>query len=75
MDVMLDLPEGWEAGEPLYPVPERLLIATLMNHIYEGEYVVLIPVTVPGDAVVEGVPQVTGFANYLACTDQICGER
>ena len=51
----LDLPEGWEMGEALYPVPQRLLIGELMHHIYEGDYAVLVPVSVPADAVIEGV--------------------
>ena len=72
MVVDLDLPAGWEAGAPLYPVPKTLVISGLMNHIYEGQYAVLIPVRVPADAVIEGIPQVTGHAEYLACTDQIC---
>ena len=72
MVVDLDLPEGWVAGEALYPVPETLVISGLMNHIYEGQYAVLIPVFVPEDAVIERVSQVTGFAEYLACTDTIC---
>jgi DsbC/DsbD-like thiol-disulfide interchange protein/cytochrome c biogenesis protein CcdA len=72
MDLRLDLPEGWRAGEHLYPVPETLLIAGLMNHIYEGQYAVLVPVSVPEDAQIEGVPIITGTVEYLACTDQIC---
>ena len=72
MAVSLDLPEGWSAGDALYPVPKTLLISGLMNHIYEGQYAVLIPVRVPGDAVIDGLPDVRGFAEYLACTDQIC---
>lgn len=63
------LPTGWQAGAPLYPVPHRLLIAGLMNHVYEGEYAVLVPISVPpgsaaGPVVLE--------ANWLACTDQVC---
>ncbi|WP_298334386.1 thioredoxin family protein [uncultured Erythrobacter sp.] len=72
MQLALDLPEGWEAGEHLYPVPKRLLIADLMNHIYEGEYALLVPVAVPADAVIDGIPEVTGMVEYLACTDEIC---
>lgn len=72
MQVQLDLPEGWQRGDALYPVPETLLISGLMNHIYEGQYVVLIPVQVPDDAVIDEVPVITGFAEYLACTDRVC---
>ncbi len=72
MEVQLDLPEGWVAGEHLYPVPETLLISGLMNHIYEGQYAVLIPVTVPENAEFDGLPQIDGFVEYLACTDRVC---
>ncbi|MEL6737361.1 MAG: thioredoxin family protein [Pseudomonadota bacterium] len=68
----LDLPEGWEQGEALYLVPDRLLIGNLMNHIYEGDYAVLTPVRVPEGAVIEGVPSLTGYVEFLACTDRVC---
>ncbi|MEO0642787.1 MAG: thioredoxin family protein [Pseudomonadota bacterium] len=72
----LDLPDGWEMGEALYPVPERLLIGPLMNHIYEGDYAVLVPVRVPADAVIPdvfgGVPSLSGYVEFLACTDRVC---
>ncbi|MEO1221564.1 MAG: thioredoxin family protein [Pseudomonadota bacterium] len=72
MQLSLDLPDGWEVGEALYSVPKRLLIAELMNHIYEGEYAVLVPVEVPEDAEIDGIPEVGGVVEYLACTDEIC---
>jgi len=72
MALDLDLPQGWTAGEPLYPVPQTLVIAGLMNHIYEGEYAVLVPVEVPESAAVGNFAPITGFVSYLACTDRIC---
>ena len=72
MRLTLDLPQGWQAGEPQYPVPQRLVIGSLMNHIFEGAYTVLVPVKVPAGASVAGVPRITGHVEYLACTDQIC---
>ncbi len=72
MDLQLDLPAGWEIGEPLYPVPQTLLIGGLMNHIYEGEYVVLVPVESAAGASSIDVRDVTGFVEFLACTDRIC---
>jgi DsbC/DsbD-like thiol-disulfide interchange protein/cytochrome c biogenesis protein CcdA len=71
-----DLPEGWSAGEPLYPVPETLLQAAgdlrLMNHVYEGDYAVLVPLSVPASAAVANVAPISVEANWLACTDKIC---
>ena len=72
MRLTLDLPPDWEVGEALYPVPQRLLISGLMNHVYEGPYTVLVPVT-PGPSVNSmDLGPVTGHVDYLACTDQIC---
>ena len=76
MQLALDLPAGWEMGEALYPVPERFIqqlpTQSLMNHIYKGPYTVLVPVSVPASAVIEGLPDVRGYVEYLSCTDVIC---
>ncbi|MGB7408849.1 MAG: thioredoxin family protein [Pontixanthobacter sp.] len=72
MELDWSLPAGWQAGEPLYPVPQRLLIGGLMNHIYEGDYAVLIPVEVPADAAIGAIVPVSVEAQWLACTDAIC---
>jgi DsbC/DsbD-like thiol-disulfide interchange protein/cytochrome c biogenesis protein CcdA len=66
------LPDGWQAGEPLYPVPHKLSIAGLMNHVYEGEHAVLVPLSVPGGAATARVMPIEVEADWLACTDQIC---
>ncbi len=72
MRLQLDLPPDWEVGDARYPVPKRLLISGLMNHVYEGPYTVLVPVT-PGPSVKTfGAQAVRGAVEYLACTDQIC---
>src|SRR3990167_414950 len=42
-----DLPEGWSAGRPVYPVPQRLLIGGVVNHVYKGGYAGLVPLCVP----------------------------
>jgi DsbC/DsbD-like thiol-disulfide interchange protein/cytochrome c biogenesis protein CcdA len=66
------LPDGWTAGEPEYPVPQKLVLAGLMNHVFEGEYAVLLPIEVPLGAVVANRAPITLAAQWLACTDQIC---
>jgi DsbC/DsbD-like thiol-disulfide interchange protein/cytochrome c biogenesis protein CcdA len=76
MVLALDLPPDWEVGEARYPVPKRLVIAGLMNHVYEGPYTVLVPV-VPGPSAAGfgGGPDggmVRGTVDYLACTNEIC---
>lgn len=72
MELDWELPAGWEAGEPLYPVPERLVISGLMNHIYEGAYTVLVPIRVSAGVDIGDMPAIAVEADYLACTDTIC---
>lgn len=71
MELSLDLPPDWEVGEARYPVPARLLISGLMNHIYEGPYTVLVPVT-PGPSVKTFKGPLRAHVLYLACTDKVC---
>jgi DsbC/DsbD-like thiol-disulfide interchange protein/cytochrome c biogenesis protein CcdA len=72
MRLAWQLPEGWTVGEPLYPVPHKLLIAGLMNHVYESEYAVLVPLKVPANAAMANIVPIEVKADWLACTDQIC---
>ncbi|MBT0670392.1 thioredoxin family protein [Novosphingobium profundi] len=66
------LPEGAEAGEPLYPVPHTLLVAGLMNHVYESTYAVLVPLTLPASLRAGDRVPVRVKAQWLACTEEIC---
>ena len=66
------LPEGAKAGEPRYPVPQVLLISGLMNHVYESDYAVLVPLTLPRGARPGTRLPIALKADWLACTDEIC---
>lgn len=72
MSVKWTLPPGVSIGALRYPVPETLLISGLMNHVYEGPYAILAPLSIA-----PGVPRgtrlpVTARAEWLACTNKIC---
>lgn len=69
MQLSWELPEGVKTGDPRYPVPRTLVVQGLMNHVYESEYAVLVPVTFPADS---GRFPVRVKAQWLACTEQIC---
>lgn len=66
------VPEGSKAGEPQYPVPHTLLVAGLMNHVYESDYTVLVPFTVPAGTPAGTRLPVRVKAQWLACTEEIC---
>ena len=66
------LPQGWEASEPLYPVPEELELLGLINHTYSDSYAVLVPIEVPQNASVTNIAAITVDAQWLACSDRLC---
>lgn len=71
-DVKWRLPEGVSVGAFRYPVPGTLLIAGLMNYIYEREYALIAPLAVPKGAR-PGTPlRIQGDATWLACTEEVC---
>ncbi|MGF1550411.1 MAG: protein-disulfide reductase DsbD family protein [Sphingomonadaceae bacterium] len=67
-----ELPAGVETGELLYPVPDRLIVAGLMNYVYEGDYAHLVKLSVPGDAQPGARIPVRGKIDYLTCTKEVC---
>ena len=66
------LPSGTTVSAPRYPVPERLIIADLMNHVFNAEHALLIKLNVPA-GLAKGTPlPIRLTINRLACTDEIC---
>ncbi|VWX59061.1 protein-disulfide reductase DsbD family protein [Sphingorhabdus sp. 109] len=65
------LPPGVTAGEAQFQVPDRLLIAGIMNYIYKGDYAVLVNLTLSGE-VRPGPLPIAVKSEWLSCTDEIC---
>src|SRR5437763_496547 len=61
------LPPGVTAGPLLYPVPERLLIAGLMNYVYQGPYAELTDVAVPAGPAAGARLALRASVDYLGC--------
>jgi DsbC/DsbD-like thiol-disulfide interchange protein/cytochrome c biogenesis protein CcdA len=72
MTLKWSLPDGARPGTPRYPVPRTLLVAGLMNHVYKGDYALLIPLGLPAGAKPGTVLPIAVDAEWLACTDKIC---
>ncbi|OYY70907.1 protein-disulfide reductase DsbD [Sphingomonas sp. 28-63-12] len=67
-----DLPAGVTAGAPLYPVPTTLIIADLMNYVFEHHYTLLITLQIPAGLAPGTALPVKLRSNYLVCTEEIC---
>lgn len=61
-----------KAGSPRYPVPETLLMSGLMNHVYNSDYALLIPYTLPADSKPGALLPISVEARWLACTETMC---
>ncbi len=66
------LPAGLSAGPIQYPVPERLIVAGLMNYVYGGDHALLIDVRVPAGLAPGTRLPIRARVDYLACTDEVC---
>lgn len=66
------LPAGLTAGPLEYPVPQRLVIAGLMNYVYEGPFAQFVRLRIPAGLAPGTRLPIAVEADYLVCTDQIC---
>lgn len=69
--VVLQLPQGWQAGEPQFPQPKKVKLEVFDQavELFEGSFWVRIPVKAPADA---GTPTLTGFLEAQACNNVSC---
>lgn len=66
------LPKGATLGPMRWPVPEKLMVAGLMNHVFNGDHALLLPLTLPKDMPQGTKVPLRAKAQWLACTDKIC---
>ena len=64
------VPAGVTLGAFRYPVPQTYLVGGIMNHVFEGEAVLLADVKVPETA--SGAFPVNVRLDWLVCDDSIC---
>ncbi|MEJ6596137.1 protein-disulfide reductase DsbD domain-containing protein [Parasphingorhabdus sp.] len=65
------LPAGVTAGKPQFPVPDTLLISSIMNYVYKGDYAVLVNLVL-SDKARPGPLPISVKSEWLSCTDEIC---
>src|SRR3546814_3090928 len=66
------LPEKASVTPPAYPVPERLIVAGLMNYVYSRPYALIGRLKLP-PGLADGAPvQVVVDIDYLVCSDTLC---
>ena len=66
------LPAGVSAGPLAYPVPQRLLIAGLMNYVYEKPWAHLVELKLPPGLSRGASLPIRVKLDYLVCTREVC---
>jgi thiol:disulfide interchange protein/DsbC/DsbD-like thiol-disulfide interchange protein len=66
------LPQGVTADALQYPLPQRLLIAGLMNYVYEGPFTQLVTLHIPAGLKPGTALPISVTMDYLVCTLQMC---
>jgi thiol:disulfide interchange protein len=72
VDLKWTLPTGLRVGALRFPVPERLVVEGLMNHVFNGEHALLVPLTLPSGLATGTRLPIRIVGDWLACTDKIC---
>ena len=70
MKIDWQLPDGASLAPLRFPVPDRLLVAGIVNFVYERDHAILTRLKVPADA--KDVLPIRASAQWLACTDKVC---
>jgi DsbC/DsbD-like thiol-disulfide interchange protein/cytochrome c biogenesis protein CcdA len=70
MSIKWELPTGASVGPLRFPVPDKLLVAGIVNYVYERDHAILTRLKVPAGAT--GQLPIRANATWLACTDKVC---
>ena len=65
------LPEGFTAGDIVYPSPERIPVGPFVNYGHHGAPVFMAPITAPADLAVGAAVPINLSATWLIC-EEIC---
>lgn len=68
--VTLKLPEGFTAGEVLWPGPTRHVSAgDILDHVYEGEVTLLVPIEVSSMVDPTSNPTISAHVDWMVCRE------
>jgi thiol:disulfide interchange protein len=70
--VIWTAPKGLTFGPIQYPVPQTLIIAGLMNYVYERDYALLVTVDVPKGLAPGTKLPIKAKLDWLACNPSVC---
>ena len=69
------LPDGWKAGDIVWPTPGRYVTGPLMNYVYADEVYLPVPIEVPATAKPGSKVTLKADAMWLVCKDLCVPEQ
>ena len=69
--IQWNLPQGFRAGDFLWPYPQRIEAPSIVDYGYTDGVVLLVPITVPADLPRSDSVTLSGAVRYLVCRE-IC---
>jgi thiol:disulfide interchange protein DsbD len=69
--IIWTLPQGWTAGDIVWPTPEKSRVGPLLDFAYTNAVLLPTPITVPADARVGSIVTLKAAAAFLVC-EQVC---
>jgi len=71
--VFWSLPDGVEAGDPIWPASHRYVQAGgLLDHVYEDKLVLTLPVSIDANVQLSSGAVISASLEWLVCDDSIC---
>lgn len=64
-----ELPPGFRANDIRWPVPERLMLGSIVDYGYEGQVLLALPVDVPSDYKADAPVALSADVRYVICRE------
>jgi thiol:disulfide interchange protein DsbD len=66
------LPRGLKAGEIIWPAPRRMGPSTIINYVYDGDVLLMVPIRAGVDYSPSPSDKLEASVRFLICSDQMC---
>lgn len=66
------LPQGVTAGDIQWPAPHKMGASTIVNYVYDGDVVLLIPMRAATSLTPTSQAKLGAMVRFLICSDQMC---
>jgi thiol:disulfide interchange protein DsbD len=70
--VTWQLPQGITAGEIEWPAPHTMLVSTIMNYVYDGEVLLIVPMQAAQGLSPQGAEKLDASVRVLICSEKMC---